>query len=1131
MKKQGIRSLITAIVFAVCIILPQSVCLSAEDQHSSLSGVPNRELSVDFTRSTGDYSAILYNSLNGLPTSEANAIAETSDGFIWIGSYAGLIRYDGNTFERMDSTSGVGSVTSLYVDNTDRLWIGTNDSGIAMMEKGKFRKWGKQDGLSSTHVRTITMDSGGTVYAATTCGIAMISPDGSLSMMRDERIAAMNMRYIRPGFDGNVYGLTNFGDILSIRGGEVELFIKAEDNPFGGVVSSYVPDPENPGKLYMEGADYKFYRVTLGETITDPEPINIKPLSYIEDIEYIDGKLWLCASNGIGYLENGKLFMLDDLPMNNNVCGIMTDYLGNLWFTSTRQGVMKVVPNRFADFSGKYDLPESVVNTTCMSGDMLFVGTDTGLIVLKKNSPLSSLMLTKAETASGEDLGEYDLIKLLNGCRIRSVIRDSGDRLWISTWRKHGLLRYDHGVLTAFTEKEGILSGGLRAVSECEDGSIIVAVTGGVNVIKGDKVTASYSTDYGIANTESLCVEEGLNGDILLGSNGDGIYVITESGLRKIGDADGLPSDIVMRMKRNPKRGLVWIVTSSAIAYMTPDYKVTTVSKFPYPNNFDLYENSKGDMWVLSSNGIYVVPADELIANEEINPVYYGITAGLPCIATANSYSELTPEGDLYISGSTGICKVNIEEDFDYINDLKAAVPFVYADGLSIYPDESGTITIPADTKKLTIPGYVFNYSLTDPRVSLRLDGFDTESTTVTRSEMTPLVYTNLSGGNYTFVMRISDSLGRGEKEITVPVVKKKKLREMLWFRIIATLAALSLITLAVMYIVRRRIQILEERNKETMRQNELLQESERKLKEQIDNISAIAGIYSSMYELDLEHNTYRELRSGYASVDSVASDGQTDLQKLVDIMIRKTVDESCIDDSLLKDIDLSTISERMRFTDIWTREVLNPAKQWRRGRIIVADRNETGKVKRILWLSEDIDREKRERDHLSDVAFTDSLTGLSNKAAYDENTRPLDEAIASGELPEFAVLMVDLNFLKKVNDTYGHERGNIYLINCANMVSRIYGADNSYRFGGDEYVVVLSGEDAAKAEELTAQFKREIEQLKNDPELNPWEKVSAAIGIAHFIPGQDHTVEEVFKRSDKAMYEDKIAMKAQRTD
>ena len=105
--------------------------------------------SVDPIRNNDNYSAVVYDNTNGLPAAEANDIVQTSEGFIWIGCYAGLVRYDGDTFERLDSTQGVSSISSLYVDNKDRLWIGTNDNGVAIMEKGEFRFWGEKDGLGS----------------------------------------------------------------------------------------------------------------------------------------------------------------------------------------------------------------------------------------------------------------------------------------------------------------------------------------------------------------------------------------------------------------------------------------------------------------------------------------------------------------------------------------------------------------------------------------------------------------------------------------------------------------------------------------------------------------------------------------------------------------------------------------------------------------------------------------------------------------------------------------------------------------------------------------------------------------------------------------------------------------------
>ena len=520
---------------------------------------------------------MLYDGTNGLPTSEANAIAETSDGFLWIGSYAGLIRYDGNTFERLDSsTYGLSSIKCLFVDSKDRLWIGTNDNGVAVMERGEVKMWGKLDGMRSAHTRAITEDRNGRIYVATTSGIMMIDQEYQLSFIEDERILDANMRDIRLGNDGVIYGTTDLGDVMSIQDGKVINFLSMPDNPLGGV-GTILPDPENPGKIYQEAADFGLYYADVEDDFNILEKIDIEPLKYLRAMEYIDGKVWICAGNGIGVLEDGKFRLLENLPMNNNVGHVMTDYLGNLWFTSTRQGVMKVVPNQFSDLSGRFDLPEMVVNSTCLYEGQLFVATDTGLMVLDENGPVSSLPLTKAVTVSGQELPWDDLLSMLEGCRIRSIIKDSKERLWFSLWRAHGLLRYEHGEVTAFTEEDGLLTGSLRAVCEGRDGRILVALTGGVNVIEGDQVVASYGKAEGISNIESLTVEEGTNGDIVLGSNGGGIYIFSQDGMKNINVEEGLPSDIVLRLKRDDERGVMWIVTSSALAYMTPDYQVTTI--------------------------------------------------------------------------------------------------------------------------------------------------------------------------------------------------------------------------------------------------------------------------------------------------------------------------------------------------------------------------------------------------------------------------------------------------------------------------------------------------------------------------------------------------------------------------
>ena len=767
------------------------------------------------------FSAVLYNNTNGLPTSEANDIAQTSEGFIWIGSYSGLIRYDGKTFERMDSTGGLASVVRLYVDQKDRLWIGTNDNGVAMMERGELRQWRMADGLGSDKIRTIAGDGEGRIYVGTTAGITLFDEALQPHPLEDPRIADAYMEKMIPGSDGLFYCTTNEGDYFTLRGTDVADYMDRTQTCVQSI-SGILPDPEAPGQLYIGTSESVLYHGDLTKGADGMETVDISPLYNIGDIARFGSQIWICGVNGIGVIDGEGFHLLDSLPMDNSARIRMIDYEGNLWFTSSRQGVMKLVPNQFSDIFARYDLPPAVVNATCMYNGRLFIATDTGLIVLDDSGQVEHLPLSSAKTASGADLGCEDLLELLDGSRIRSVIRDSRDRLWISTWRSAGLLCYDGAAVTAFTPADGLLSGRVRAVCEAEDGSILAVVTGGVNVIRDGRVTAGWGEADGIANSESLTAAAAPNGDIVLGSNGGGIYVIGKDGVRCIDKKDGLSSGIVMRVKYDANHHVFWLVTSNSIAWMTEDYQVNTVRGFPYLNNFDLYENSRGDLWILSSDGIYVVPAEDLLKNGEIKPIHYGIANGLPSIATSNSYSELTEDGDLYIAGGAGVAKVNIEASLENVSDLKQAVPYLDADGVRIYPDETGGFTIPSKVQKLTIYGFVFNYSLTDPQISYHLEGFDKEAVTLSRSELGPVSYTNLPGGSYTFVMELKDAMGRGSKVLSVSIVKEKALYEHWWFYLVIGLLAVLAAALLIRAYIRRKMRLLEEKHREQAKRERL---------------------------------------------------------------------------------------------------------------------------------------------------------------------------------------------------------------------------------------------------------------------------------------------------------------------
>ena len=127
--------------------------------------------------------------------------------------------------------------------------------------------------------------------------------------------------------------------------------------------------------------------------------------------------------------------------------------------------------------------------------------------------------------------------------------------------------------------------------------------------------------------------------------------------------------------------------------------------------------------------------------------------------------------------------------------------------------------------------------------------------------------------------------------------------------------------------------------------------------------------------------------------------------------------------------------------------------------------------------------------------------------------------------MSEFRKVMVDLNYLKVINDKYGHDKGNEYIIGSCRLVCDTFAHSPVYRVGGDEFVVVLEGQDYENREALLEQVRDAFASALRASDLSPWNRYSAAIGMAVYQPGDN--VEAVFNRADQAMYEAKTRMKA----
>ncbi|MCR5278455.1 MAG: GGDEF domain-containing protein [Lachnospiraceae bacterium] len=181
--------------------------------------------------------------------------------------------------------------------------------------------------------------------------------------------------------------------------------------------------------------------------------------------------------------------------------------------------------------------------------------------------------------------------------------------------------------------------------------------------------------------------------------------------------------------------------------------------------------------------------------------------------------------------------------------------------------------------------------------------------------------------------------------------------------------------------------------------------------------------------------------------------------------------------------------------------------------------------IKNLVKTTQELQNSKRREQDMSELANKDSLTGVRNRTAYDALQKELVINLNKGD-SRFGFAMIDLNGLKQINDTYGHDKGNVSIKKLCNLVCTVFAHSPVFRVGGDEFVVVLRGNDYNHSDELAGRFNIALAEIAKEDNMEPWEKISAAIGIAKYDAEIDSTVESVLKRADELMYIRKQEMK-----
>ena len=172
-------------------------------------------------------------------------------------------------------------------------------------------------------------------------------------------------------------------------------------------------------------------------------------------------------------------------------------------------------------------------------------------------------------------------------------------------------------------------------------------------------------------------------------------------------------------------------------------------------------------------------------------------------------------------------------------------------------------------------------------------------------------------------------------------------------------------------------------------------------------------------------------------------------------------------------------------------------------------------------------------KDHISDLnkrAYVDALTSVRNKGAYTTYIEDMQKRMDEGGSQEmaFAVGVFDCDNLKRINDRYGHEKGDVYLKTASRLICHVFQHSPVFRIGGDEFSVILQNADYENREVLVEQFKAGMAEISASAK-HEWEEAHIAMGIAVYDSQRDRSVNDVIRRADESMYENKRGRKAGR--
>ena len=540
-----------------------------------------------------DFAVHTWNKADGLPDGSVTVIQQTQDGYLWVGTAAGLARFDGVKFTKVAlSKSGsrkTVSITSLCEDSSGFLWIGTEDQGLYSWKDGQRQHFGAGEGLLDEDVTSLTLDAAGRLWIGTKRGVNRRDGTGFVAFTTHQGLPDNSVSSVHAAKSGAVW-ITTAGGMCRYVDGRISRF----DFPTNGqerqegFLGAY---EDGRGNLW---AFYATYLINLAE---GNKRINYFPgeksaMARIWSLcEGPSGRLWIGASGRGVFGFDGTKFQ----PVTPNeghwpkdVRSICEDREGNLWLGISDGVLAQLRPQRFALMAGAHGLPAGAA--TCLVEDSfgrVYVGMDTGGLyasvgdrfekvigdtkclgedlVASACSPLDG-SLWVGTTGSGlyhiKD-GRSVVYSTANGLSddcVLAVCADVKGAVWAGT-RAGALHRFKDGKMSMFTSADGLPGFPVTALLPASEGGLWIGTENGA-LLRSDEPFRNVTTNKlapGFFGKAILGLCEGPGQSLWIGSAGGGLGCLTDGRCLVWDERDGLLDNVVSGVVEDAEANL-WLV-------------------------------------------------------------------------------------------------------------------------------------------------------------------------------------------------------------------------------------------------------------------------------------------------------------------------------------------------------------------------------------------------------------------------------------------------------------------------------------------------------------------------------------------------------------------------------------------